>query len=259
MDNRLNGLELDENIETVFKVEPPLTPTKSNFGYQGVLLRDIKEDKIQCHICGKWFKGLNRHILAAHKITTKEYKKEYSLPPNFPLIARSTSSKKSNASINNKNGLAAIKKYSNMKKARQCRTNMKYYYTTEAYKNMHGLCDKQIESRYLIVADIVGNDPSKRDLEKYDSPLLWAMIDKYKSLNNFREAFGFGRRNEKFTKRYTEDMKIAELRKFYNQSGRIPRVSDFRIRIPSDKAILRHFGSWNRALEMAGFNKLIKD
>lgn len=94
-DERLNGLELGDHIETIFKVEPPLTPSKTEFGYIGVILRDTIEDKIQCHLCGKWFNTLVQHLNKTHKIKCDQYKKEFSLPPNFPLVNREISRKAS--------------------------------------------------------------------------------------------------------------------------------------------------------------------
>lgn len=53
----------------------------------------IKGEKIQCDICGKWYKQVGSHIWNTHKITAKEYRKKYGydtkkgqLPPNYKKL-----------------------------------------------------------------------------------------------------------------------------------------------------------------------------
>jgi hypothetical protein len=33
--------------------------------------------KIQCHICGKWYRQVGTHIVQTHKITARQYREEY--------------------------------------------------------------------------------------------------------------------------------------------------------------------------------------
>ena len=35
------------------------------------------KDKIQCLICGKWYRQVGTHIVQVHKMTAREYRKEY--------------------------------------------------------------------------------------------------------------------------------------------------------------------------------------
>lgn len=55
-----------------------LEPVKNGFGFYGVLLCDPYADRIQCHICGKWYKFLGGHV-RFHGTTAEDYKDEFEL------------------------------------------------------------------------------------------------------------------------------------------------------------------------------------
>jgi hypothetical protein len=63
----------------------------------GVLLYDPFEDKVQCHICGAWRRGLNTHVRQAHHYTTDDYREEFGLNKNQSLICEGTRQKLSAA------------------------------------------------------------------------------------------------------------------------------------------------------------------
>jgi hypothetical protein len=60
------------------------------FGELGLLAYELGEDKVQCHICGKWFHFLAGHI-KKHGISVFEYKEEFGLNRNHPLCGRENS------------------------------------------------------------------------------------------------------------------------------------------------------------------------
>lgn len=60
------------------------------FGEVGVLAYDAMEDKVQCHICGKWFQFLAGH-LRTHGITVFEYKEQFGLNRNHALCGKENS------------------------------------------------------------------------------------------------------------------------------------------------------------------------
>jgi len=45
-------------------------------------------DKIQCLLCGRWFRGLGNHVLKIHEITADEYKTRFGLPYNRGLSSK---------------------------------------------------------------------------------------------------------------------------------------------------------------------------
>lgn len=60
------------------------------YGEGGILAYDPVEDKVQCHICGKWFRGLNNHVLRAHGWTADDYREEFGLNRGQSLICQGT-------------------------------------------------------------------------------------------------------------------------------------------------------------------------
>lgn len=55
------------------------------------------KDKLQCAMCGKWYKHLGSHIAHGHKMLAKEYKEEYGLPYKMALISSEVHDKMSEA------------------------------------------------------------------------------------------------------------------------------------------------------------------
>ena len=49
------------------------------------------EDKIQCLLCGKWFKKLGPHLQVIHEITQNEYRAEFGLPWSHGLACKNLS------------------------------------------------------------------------------------------------------------------------------------------------------------------------
>jgi hypothetical protein len=57
----------------------------------GVLPYDAAEDRVQCHLCGGWFRALVLGHLRRHDTTADEYRALVGLNPRLPLTAPSTS------------------------------------------------------------------------------------------------------------------------------------------------------------------------
>jgi predicted transcriptional regulator len=51
------------------------------------LTYDPIEDKVQCHLCGRWYRQLGVH-LRRHGLTADEYRREIGLRPRHPLQTR---------------------------------------------------------------------------------------------------------------------------------------------------------------------------
>lgn len=60
------------------------------YGEVGILAYDPLEDKVECHICGKWFRGLNAHVWQTHGWTVDEYREEFGLNRGQSLICQGT-------------------------------------------------------------------------------------------------------------------------------------------------------------------------
>ena len=58
------------------------------------LNRYLNHEKIECLLCGKYYQGLNVHILCGHKMPVKEYKKLFGIPPTRGLVGTVLSAKR---------------------------------------------------------------------------------------------------------------------------------------------------------------------
>ncbi len=67
--------------------------TTSRMKTLGIVTYDPIEDKLQCHLCGKWFRGLSTHVVVAHGWTADEYREEFGLNRNQALICEGTREK----------------------------------------------------------------------------------------------------------------------------------------------------------------------
>ena len=47
------------------------------FGAPGVLATD--GERVQCHLCGKWFQALNQHIMKKHRMDCDDYRARFGL------------------------------------------------------------------------------------------------------------------------------------------------------------------------------------
>ena len=59
-------------------------------GNVGILAYDPIEDKLQCHLCGKWFRGLSVHVVVKHGWTADDYREEFGLNRHQSLICEGT-------------------------------------------------------------------------------------------------------------------------------------------------------------------------
>lgn len=72
------------------KHRPSPTPLKQPSNLPPVGGVRTTEDKIQCHICGRWFGALTMHIIKLHRMTVDDYKHKYGIARNTPLWSPAT-------------------------------------------------------------------------------------------------------------------------------------------------------------------------
>lgn len=242
----------DRKIETVFKVEPPLMPVEKGHGYLGVLLRDVTNDLLQCHICGRWEKALSNH-LRSHKTTADLYRETYQLPIHCPLVSNSILAKLSERA-NRPENLLLLAKNRNPKRAHTFikRKGHKYWKRVYnlSYENKHATCPEQIMRRFMIVSDTIGREPGLRDLMEHDHSLWGAIRRRYKTINNFRKKNNFT--VLKRAPLFESDYLLSYIRKFVHENKRIPTASSMRVHTPNIQTFRNHFGSWHKALILAG-------
>jgi len=63
------------------------------YGQLGILAYDPVEDKVQCHICGKWYVYLFPHLRWKHGLSDDDYREGFGLNKTQPLCAEVLSEK----------------------------------------------------------------------------------------------------------------------------------------------------------------------
>jgi len=243
-------MDTNEEIETLFKVELPLEELKEGFGYSGVLLRNKEQDTLQCHICGTWHKGLSSHI-KKHKMNTETYKVKFGLPLTFPLVSRSTSAKHRKRALGLNSIKNCIKKRNGKLASDSCaRWKRNYHRNSAAFRNINGTCAKQIEERFIVLCDREGRTVSYGDIQYLDKALHSAIKRRFKTFNNFKSTMGLSTIEK--PKIQTKVSLINALRSFFLKKHRVPKWRDFRKGNPCAATFVNHFGSWSKALAMAG-------
>jgi len=67
----------------------------SNFKAQAVedkkpavpIKKSVTNDEIACLECGKAFKSLKRHLMTHHSMTPEQYRDQWKLPRDYPMVA----------------------------------------------------------------------------------------------------------------------------------------------------------------------------
>ncbi len=82
--------KLPEHIIPLQKSMPPYMPVDVGYyGYQGIMLLDKTLDRVQCHVCGRWFKSVGAH-LRKHQIHHLTYKERFGLYRTESLMSLNT-------------------------------------------------------------------------------------------------------------------------------------------------------------------------
>jgi len=206
----------------MYNYKEPFMKFKSefgSFGFEGVLLFDGTSDKVQCHLCGDWFKSLPHHIFREHNMRSSYYKSLVGLRQTTALIGESTREKLILSAINSK-------KVNNLIPGRQ-KTNEqreKISYTLKnscrETQNERGTCPEQLIERLKTRAKELGRCPTQREIS-----FLPTLTKVY---GNFREAciiaglnpLKLGRTlvKSKFTIEYTK----GEIKKFFEENNHFP-------------------------------------
>ena len=248
-------------IRPLYKAQEPFMETPTAHGYLGVIMYDDKDDKVQCHICGGWYRHVGSHAARKHSVPASDYKDRFGLAQGIALCGTSVSRSRSEIAHRSvdagtfgemvKTGRTspAMKKY--------LRRRGKYRAGTSvlSVKNKHGLCALQMLSRYQVVKAILRREPLSPDIKRYDPKLMGAIYKKFKSLNKYKRMIG-AEENAKGRHEVHGDIElVAHLRRWVDEHGGRPQQRDFLLAkngYPGASVFARRFGSWSNALRTAG-------
>lgn len=218
---------------------PPFQKAKG-FGYQGVVLEDVKTGQLQCHICGKWFGQLDSHLRGTHKVSTKKYKEKFSLLQSTALVSKKERLRRSKTMRETREehphctlGFKHNNKFASNRK--ECVVPM------EA-QNKKGVCNLQIFEKINMLYKKLGKTPSLTDLkDEYGAGIIKILSLRYGSYlkvckeMNFKPVYS--NQNPKYSKVY-----------FIKRAKEISKKKKLQIRdftVSEQRAFYRYFPSLN--------------
>lgn len=81
----------------------------------------------------------------------------------------------------------------------------------------------------------------------------------FRNFNKQLKNLGFPIRNFTKDRQYTSEQLLQSIKNFVNVHGSVPAYRDFKNSNPSTTTICERFGSWNKAIEAAGFKPNIQN
>lgn len=249
---------LDEGKIIYRGYKDPLIPVdKKYFGYEGVLLE--KNDRVQCHICGRWFAVLGSHLkthsdvlqVSSGDTLVQTYKDMFGLLRKTSLVSMAQheayiKSNGSRAKMIHARGFVDFTNFSNKKRYPDGKGKAEW-------KNMRGLCFLQLLSFIRETATKLGRTPKIDELTRNGKNLYWTIRKTYGS---YGEAVNLlkllpGTRNGRQWEpgELSEEFLLESLNIVYKNQGRAPRVSDCGTGLlPEEEFFIKAFGSFKRAV-----------
>lgn len=152
---------------TLYNYKEPFMPYVGGYGYQGVLLFNGEDDKVQCHLCGDWFAYLSHHLHREHSMSAAQYKTEVGLSQTTALlgekqravlIKNGLDKRLKNLRINRHHSEASRKKISETLK------NL-----TREKQNKFGTCPEQLLQRIKDKFLELGRTPTQKEITGYQT------------------------------------------------------------------------------------------
>lgn len=248
----------------LYKLHPPFRKLVDGYGYPGVILERVKDEKLQCHICGGWFDNLASHVLYEHKTKSEEYKKKFSLRQKDSLVCKKISEFR-RALGSNAGNLEHLKKVSiigiktrqaNKKKHAQNKSKASLQSkNTLAALNEKGICPDKLNYRFDVVYAQLGKQPTAHELKHYDEPCHTRIIQKFGTFNKYIEYRGLTPKQPLKIDKIPDIKLIAAIRNIYLKKGKVV-ARDFHSgnNSPSWTTIYERFGSLENALRESGID-----
>ena len=223
---------------------------------KGALEVSTDGNQLKCHECGSWFENLNAHIRSAHKLKTADYKTKHGLKQGSALVGEATRLKLIAAS--SKNGHQTLK---SIKKAQEAMTLKRAngWKPTAGWggterRNGHGNCAAQIAYDIRILVDRLRRIPTQKEAVQAGINLD-ILREKYGTVGNVANIVnGTPLSRKQPTRWYSDEELLKMLKAFGKTHKRPPFQSDCRRGLlPNNVTFAKRFGSWNKALKLAGF------
>jgi hypothetical protein len=257
---------MDNDLFPLYKPEPPFMEYSGGYGFMGVLLQSKETGKIQCHLCGRMFKNVARHVQHAHDIDDGGYKDEVGLNKHVPLVCESTSQKL-------RESFTSLSPEKKEKRIRLLTRNNKRLHTENRYvkrskgvsvqyQNQYGTCDLQAKHAFWKEYTALGHVPTNNEMSGRLKSLVYT---RFKSYDEALRAWGIGeeellsyktysrgktkiaRAKSNFFPKYEKEVVDKQYREFYHQNKRLPTWTEARrLGFPCRTVFKRLYGTYDK-------------
>lgn len=191
------------------KYVPPFEKVKEGYGFMGVIVEDWNSEKLQCHICGKWFENIPTHLRHAHNITANDYKKNYGLLQSTALKSKRLRIRQSEV-MQKLRGKNKANRHSFSKK-NSFAGNRKNTKRAVEGRNKYGVCDLQIMQKVIELKKELGKTPTLTQLVKrYGCAFVFHLHKRYGSYVKYCQDLGFDANYSNFNPKYTKEYFIEK-------------------------------------------------
>ncbi len=174
----------------ITKYIEPFVPVKGGHGFIGVVAEDVESGKLQCHVCGVFLEMLCSHYSVKHGMDGKEYRAKFGLLESTALkTVRIRTEQSKRVSKMQKDGRMNIGNRKNIngksygfQKGNSFAGNRLGKPKAVEHQNKFGVCDEQIKTAILKLAEKLGKTPTLNDLrDEYSQAFLSVLHLRYKS------------------------------------------------------------------------------
>lgn len=253
------------------------------YGAVGVLAYDAGADRVQCHVCGAWFKKLTSFHLARHGLSIKDYKARFGLSASTPLESPRTTTRRRRATecgvadqvqlladdtLYGEIGLLA---YDPLLDRIQCHACGRWFHKlTSFHLKRHGLTISDYKELFGLNAGTALETPRIQDLRRQHNArndnarfLIPAEkgtpppggshpnVRRAEYLRRYHTPEHFAARAQR-QRRWSDAEMLDVLRRLQAERGGYLRISDLRTTQPTAQTVVRRFGSWKRVCELLG-------
>lgn len=192
------------------------------YGFQGALIFDCEEDKIQCHFCGEWFDTLQHHIRREHNMDAAAYKKAVGLNKTTALISEGHRAKL--IAANHGKRLKNLRNHKGSKRSMATREKIRQTLKENRaeQQNLRNTCPEQLIDRLLNLHAKLGRTPTTDEC-----PFIETLKKVYGSYSNACAMAGIiPRKPGQTIPKWTKDRIVKEVHEFITRNGKAPNTVD---------------------------------
>lgn len=234
----------------LYNYKEPFMKFEEGFGFQGVLLFDTTDDRVQCHLCGEWYGMLAHHLKREHALTTSEYKSKVGLRHNTALLGEKVRASFIANGLESRKRNLANRVWTGHTPESRAKISASLLANRTENQNKHGTCPEQllqrIRDKYLelgrqpLIDEVPGHETIKKIHGSWTDACRAAGIEYIDRTHEKKNS-------------YTEAGVIAWILNFAEEKGHLPSRMDARRAGKRTMTVMveRRMGGWEHLVRMA--------